>query len=515
MDKTININLGGILFQIDEEAFRVLRDYLQAINNRFVNLQGGNETIEDIETRISEIFQSQRGIAGVITLDNVQKMISIIGKPEEFDAGEPEPGMAAPHTKNKRMYRNPDDKIAGGVCSGIAAYLDTDPVIFRILFILFTFFFGVGFFIYAGLWIALPVARTESQKRELYGSYNASQNTSSHTTASRIANAFNEVFRAVGRVFYVFFRIFLIIIGTALVLTGFLTILSFVLLFVFKFPGIYSDGHGFNIVYIADFLKYMVQPSTVPWIIILTSIAIILPMLALIYWGVKMIFWFNARDGVVSLVALVIWVMSVAALSIIGFNEGVSFAKTAHNTVETILPSKPDTIYIHSGKKLSELKYNKEIGLPHEEYSIFLNEENKELSLRPYLHIDLAEDKSVKLEVNKSSSGKTVAEASEKTQQLLFNYSFKNDSLNMDEYYTLPSGRKWAGDNLELNLNIPEGTILKFDKSSGIPVRSFVHSSDGYGNEEYMYSSWKSEYGYWIMTNDGLKQYLKEASVNK
>ncbi len=82
MDKTININLGGILFQIDDEAFRILRDYLQAINNRLANIQGGNETIEDIESRIAEIFQSQKGLAGVITRENVESMIAIIGRPE-------------------------------------------------------------------------------------------------------------------------------------------------------------------------------------------------------------------------------------------------------------------------------------------------------------------------------------------------------------------------------------------------------------------------------------------------
>ena len=62
MDKTININIAGTLFQIDEDAFSILRDYLQAINTRFRNVQGGNETIEDIESRISEIFQSQKGM---------------------------------------------------------------------------------------------------------------------------------------------------------------------------------------------------------------------------------------------------------------------------------------------------------------------------------------------------------------------------------------------------------------------------------------------------------------------
>src|SRR5664279_217490 len=169
MDKTININLGGTLFQIDEEAFRILRDYLQAINSRFANVQGGYETIEDIESRIAEIFQSQKGLAGVVTRANVESMISVIGKPEDFDHSEHETPIPDYSSQKKRMYRNPEDKIIGGVCSGIAAYLDTDPVLFRILFVLSAIFFGVGFLVYLALWIALPEARTDSQKRAMYG----------------------------------------------------------------------------------------------------------------------------------------------------------------------------------------------------------------------------------------------------------------------------------------------------------------------------------------------------------
>ena len=108
MDKTININLAGTLFQIDEEAFRILRDYLQAINNRFANVQGGHETIEDIESRIAEIFQSQKGIAGVITKENVEAMISIIGKPEDFDHGEPE--IAAPAYVSQKRKNVPKSR---------------------------------------------------------------------------------------------------------------------------------------------------------------------------------------------------------------------------------------------------------------------------------------------------------------------------------------------------------------------------------------------------------------------
>ena len=71
MDKTININLGGSMFQIEEDAFRTLRDYLQAINERLRNVEGGLETIEDIESRIAEIFQSQKSMAGVLSMENV------------------------------------------------------------------------------------------------------------------------------------------------------------------------------------------------------------------------------------------------------------------------------------------------------------------------------------------------------------------------------------------------------------------------------------------------------------
>ena len=79
------LHFAGILFQIDEKAYGILRDYLQAVNNRFRHVRGGVETVEDIESRIAEIFESQKGTAGTISVNNVEAMISIIGKPEDFD----------------------------------------------------------------------------------------------------------------------------------------------------------------------------------------------------------------------------------------------------------------------------------------------------------------------------------------------------------------------------------------------------------------------------------------------
>jgi phage shock protein PspC (stress-responsive transcriptional regulator) len=520
MDKTININIAGILFQIDEEAYVILRDYLQAINNRFRHVPGGVETVEDIESRIAEIFQSQKGTAGTITSNNVEAMISIIGKPEDFDNNDTETEAFGYPSQRKRMYRNPDDKIISGVCGGIGAYLNTDPVLFRILFAIFTITFGVGFLLYIALWIALPPANTDSRKREMYGksyqsviSYksNAGDSFSSVAPAynkgyyntSRIGNAFNEIFRALGRMFYIALRILLIFFGVAFVLTGSLFILSFVLLMVFKYPAsISTSSFDMNLIYLSDFLKYVVNPALVPWIIALTLVILIIPMIALIYWGVKMIFWFRAKDGIFSLVGLVLWVMLIAILAVILFNEGISFAETARTSAQKIFSHTPDTLYIKAGNRASDLKFEKELNFSEEGYNIMINNERKELYIRPYLKVYSTKNDDGRVELRKRSSGRNEVDAMKKTEDLIYNYYISKDTLILDEYFTIPSGRKWAADNVGINLYLPVGSVLKLDKSSLRLLHSYI-------SKEYYDTDYIDQTGQcgntWILTEDGLE----------
>ena len=529
MDKTININLAGALFQIDDEAFRILRDYLQAINNRFRNVQGGLETIEDIESRIAEIFQSQKGLAGVITKENVESMISIIGKPEEFDVNEVLEESPVHTYQRRRMYRNPDDTIVSGVCGGMGAYLGTDPVLFRILFVLFAVFFGVGFLLYIILWIALPVANNDVRKREMYGNDYHTRNRSSNITynsgsasyapgydsTSRIGNAFNEVFRAIGKAGYIIIRIFLIIIGFSLVLTGFLTILSFFLIFVFHYPGTFPH-HGLDL-YIGnlpDFLNYIVNPAVAPWIMVLTSIALILPMIALIYWGVKMIFWFKANDGAFSLVCLVLWVISVATLAIILFNEGISFAETAITTSENILSKSPDTLFVITDKKIADLKYDEKFLAPDGDYNVFLVDSMKSIYIRPNLQLNVSDDNTAKVEIRKRSSGRTQEAANKKSESLIYNYRISNDTLFLNEYFTIPSGNKWTADFIDINLYLPEKTILYFDSSAEklfhrrIRVTRVNHEIVE-SRIDYTTAPWELRNKYWVISDEGLKEMEK------
>ncbi len=502
MDKTVKINLGGTLFQIDEESYRMLRNYLQAIDSRFRNVPGGYETTEDIESRIAEIFLSQKGPTGVITKEDVESMISVLGKPEDFAQfeSEVEPSSYEPH--RKRLYRNPDDRILGGVCSGLGANFEIEPVWIRLFFALFTLFFGVAILIYLILWIALPVAESDSQKKEMYGDAHYSSAQRSRYVRSSAGNAFNEIFSAFGKVFYVIFRVFLIIIGISLVATGFLMILTFVMVFLFKFPGSFStDIDGVNLSYIPDFLSYIVHPALAPWITILVSLIVILPLLAFIYWGVKMIFWFRAKDGIFSLAAFVLWIICIAALSIILFNQGVSYTETARDVTVETLKEKPDTLFIRLDRKVNDLKYDHEISIPDENYEILIAEENKEVFVRTYFRVESSENDEIIVEVRKRSTGHSRTNAQQKAEDLIYNFKQSGDTLYLDEYFSYPAGSKWAFDNVHVDLSIPEGTIVQMDKQAENAIRPrFRHY---YNNDERNMP--EQENRFWKFSNERLR----------
>jgi phage shock protein PspC (stress-responsive transcriptional regulator) len=531
MDKTIKINLGGTLFQIDEEAYKILRKYLQDLDSRLRNTPGGAETVEDIELRIAEIFQSQGAAAGIISRENVESMISIIGKPEDFDTNS-EPGETKEtnyrSTGRKKMYRNPDDQIISGVCGGIGAFLNIEAVWVRLMFILFACFFGIGFFVYIALWIALPSARADAQKREMYGRddylvaarerntrYSFSSGDPGHTLSgsagSGVGNAFNEVFRAIGKVLFIILRIFLILVGITFVLCGFMALVSFIMVFFFKFPGYFSThSFGVNLFYLPDFLNYVVNPAIAPWILVLSFIVILMPLLAIIYWGVKMIFWFKAKDGILSLAGLVIWVVCVAALSLLLFNEGISYSETAKTVSEEVLEKTPSDLYIVANYKVADLHYDKEISFDKENYNVFFIDDNKGLFISSGLNINNSDDNKLRVNVRKRSAGRSRTDATRKAEGLLYNYRIAGDTLYIDEYFTIPAGTKWSFDDVKVNLYIPVGTEVHFDK-----ITENMFTRQHYYNEDWNWS-WdgedkemvRSDSGdnHWIMTEDGLRR---------
>lgn len=183
MKRTFTINLGGIVFHIDEDAYDLLDDYLNNLRIHFKKEESAEEIVHDMELRISELFSNRLNERNqVITLKDVEEIIAQMGKPEEFSDDESDNENESNHKTQenkgvKRLYRNPDNKIMGGVCSGIAAYLGWDVTAIRIIFIAMSLpFFMNGLILlnwisifYIVAWIIIPEAHTAPEKLSMKG----------------------------------------------------------------------------------------------------------------------------------------------------------------------------------------------------------------------------------------------------------------------------------------------------------------------------------------------------------
>ena len=166
MKQVININFHGRVVPIEVSAFDLLKQYTESLSRYFANEEGKEEIINDIESRIGELFQERlKAGAACITDDDVNAIIKSMGRPEEFESEE-QPGNAQRKTfqttssTHRRLYRDENDKVLGGVCSGLANYFDIDPIIIRIAFLIILFAFGTGLLAYIILWVVVPSTST-------------------------------------------------------------------------------------------------------------------------------------------------------------------------------------------------------------------------------------------------------------------------------------------------------------------------------------------------------------------
>ena len=173
MKKSFTITINRSVFYIDDDAFQRLDTYLQSIKKHYGTSAEGQEILTDIEASIAEKFsRAIKSKQQSVSLANVEEVLGVLGTVEEFSQ---EAAVAAAPTANeeaaqpRRLFRNSDDTIIAGVCSGLATYFGIDAVYVRLAFILLTFVHGLGIFVYAILWLVMPRANTSGQKLAMQG----------------------------------------------------------------------------------------------------------------------------------------------------------------------------------------------------------------------------------------------------------------------------------------------------------------------------------------------------------
>jgi len=182
MNKIFNINLGGYPFTIDDDAYKHLNWYLDTIKSHFSDSEGCEEIVGDIEVRMAELFEEQMNGQRILTRKELDEVIKIMGTPQDFGAAAEfsdefmdEPVKRTKRTKTRiktgrRFFRDDEDVVVGGVCSGIAAYFGIeDPLWVRLGVGLLMFIGGIGFFPYIILWIIVPKAKTSGDRLSMRG----------------------------------------------------------------------------------------------------------------------------------------------------------------------------------------------------------------------------------------------------------------------------------------------------------------------------------------------------------
>ncbi|MEN8928345.1 MAG: PspC domain-containing protein [Flavobacteriales bacterium] len=195
MKKTITINIAGLVFNIEEDAYSILKDYLESVGNKFNNLGERQEILEDIEARIAELFTEKLNRnKEVIHEQDVEAIKIVMGSPDNFEEEEAEEMQKekAQHfsekkkesksQEKKKFFRDPDSRVLGGVCKGVSNYFDWDVSIVRLIFAIAFLLWGTGFWLYIILWIIIPEAKSTSDKLAAKGKNATVDNISSFVT---------------------------------------------------------------------------------------------------------------------------------------------------------------------------------------------------------------------------------------------------------------------------------------------------------------------------------------------
>ena len=323
MKKNITINLCGRLFQIDEDAYELLQQYIESLRASFGKQEGGEEIADDIEARIAELFDElrQQGIEA-ITIDHVKNIITRIGRPEELAGEEDETTNEGredhrydsfrtaangirdnlrARTKGKRLYRNPNDKMLAGVLSGFAAYTGTDTTWWRIgyallflgsnffLFPLFKLFHLGGFMFsinlsfvifYIVLAIAMPEAKKPKEVLEMEGKDVTPQTLADVVVEEKrqpepkgqMRGCLSVLLKMLVGLFVAFAAVFgLILLGCFLVIAG-------TLLFIFLVPGEFR-----HLPFDLDYLNLAEAFYIHPWAVVIFVVSLLLALLIPIY----------------------------------------------------------------------------------------------------------------------------------------------------------------------------------------------------------------------------------------
>lgn len=504
MNKTVSINLGGLFFHIDEDAFQKLNRYFDAIR-KSLSPDGKEEIMNDIEGRIAELLSEKlKNDKQVVGSREVDEIIAIMGQPEDYRINE-EPAASSADTgganyyapgyeyKTKKFYRDQDKSIVAGVCAGISHYFNVDPLWIRIIFILSLFLsFGTTAIVYILLWILIPRAITTTEKLEMtgepinisniekkvreeignlseklhnvdYQKLGATARHGAERVGSNIGTIFSTVFGALAKVIGAIITVF-----SAITLGG--MIIAFIVLCVWSaMPDAAWDP---------ELIMFNFTDAPM-WILgLLGLFAFGIPVFFLFLLGLKILVNnLKAVGSITKYTLLAIWIISIAILTFLGIRQATQFSSEGKTTSrQQIQISQNDTLYIkfrHNDYFAKSVDNN--VRLKFTQDSL----QNDVLySNNISFHVLKTDQATPFIQIEKYAHGSSMTEARKTAEKIRYNFEIKGNTLLLDNYLLTDVSNRFRNQEVDIYLYLPEGTLIKPDMS----VQNYDDSDDSFFN---------------------------------
>lgn len=369
MKKTFTVNLNGIVFHIDEDAYQLLENYLSNLRIHFSREEGSDEIMSDFEARISELLNERIRLGfSVITIEHVEEVIQRMGKPEELFAGEEKHAgsefSAATETTSgasdrkfrKRLMRDPDDKMLGGVASGLAAYFGIDTTLLRLVMILLLIVSMTipVTIIYIVLWLVLPLARTATDRLVMRGEpvnlenigrtvtdgfEKASDDMRAYIRTNAPRTQFQKIADFIVSFFAAVFKVGAVLLGILLI-PVFIFVLFILLIVVFALiVGGWSAVFSYlpidsDMYFVSEMPNYMAVWGSISGILLLG-----IPLMALLYRLFRRSLNLGPMAGAVKWILLLVWLASLVGVCAVGVWALKEYSGFYFETISQTLPA--------------------------------------------------------------------------------------------------------------------------------------------------------------------------------
>lgn len=493
--------------------------------------------MSDIEARIAEMLQSKTSaIKQVVLMSDVDYVMESMGKPEEFAddsqdtnstiGKDTEYESASGNTVKRKLYRDGDSKVLGGVCSGIGHYFDFDAVWLRIALLLLFFFAGTGFLLYLILWIAIPEAKTTAEKLAMKGEkadinniskavkeeaeqlkkrmekYGKDFQSGLYSNRETPRNAAEKTVDFLSDVFINIGRVLLKVIGICMVVFGIIFFFGlFSSVFGMSFLTTNVDGQEWIDMFLLDGKDFYLG---------LIGIAIFFgtPIVMMIYGGVKLLFKIKYSNRWINLSAGVIWLTGFVMLLYVGIKTGSDFSKTA-KVRENVAVVPHQTLYLkmhempinyeelNISDKDEEGEKNYRINHRDNDYMIGNSHGIKYLLGHAQLNIIKSQTDKIDLVIVKEAKGHDKRIATERAKNIVYSVSQKDSVLEFDNLFKIANADKFRAQDLSIILKLPVGKIVYLDKSLANVMYDIENVTNTYDGDMINRR--------WIMTENGLK----------